>query len=173
VSLDEFILYAEQARQLIPRGKVDWSSSPFAWMRHHGPRTKSKLGRDIVREWLKTRPLSWADSEDGVSHFTIDGRTVVVHLALLGKEGLLEFANLREPGLGVDALMLVGVEPERARIWWLRPEDVRGFHSYVNDAPGYHNVSIDPDEPPDWLTERARWDTNGDDPQGSLFRDSP
>lgn len=169
MSLDEFVGYAEVARQAIPRGKVDWAGSPFAWMRHHGPRTKSKLGRDIVREWLSARRIPFAEEEDELAHFLIGGRRVAVHLALLGKEGQLEFSQLREPGLGIDLMLLVGVEPGRARIWAVRPESVTDFPGYGIQRPGYHAASFDPDEPPEWLHEREAWDQNGDDPQRRLW----
>jgi hypothetical protein len=171
VSLDEFVGFAETARQSIPSGRVDWSRSPLAWMRHHGPRTKSKLGRDIVREWLRARPaVAWAEpDEDELAHFVIGERAVVVHLAVLGKDGHFEFSQLREPGMGVDLMLLVGVEPERARIWAVRPDSVVDFPGYGIQKRGYHCASFDPEEPPDWLLERARWEVNGDDPQGRLF----
>lgn len=156
-ALAEFVAYADEARAVIPPSRVSWAQSPFAWMRHHGPRTKSKMGRDIVRAWLRTRPVKWEESDDGVSHFTIAGHPVVVHLSLQGKEGMLEFANLREPGMGADLLLLIGIEPHRARIWAAYPRSMRELPSYKNDAPGYHNCSVDPDDPPEWLIERECW----------------
>jgi len=155
--LDPFVGFCEKARGNIPPGKVSWDGSPFAWMRHHGPRTKSKLGRDIVREWLVSNGTEWTEAEDGVAHFVINRGLVVVHLALQGKEGLLEFANLREPGLGADSLLLVGIEPFRARIWRASPTTMSDLPHYTNDAPGYHNCSFDPDDPPSWLFEAEVW----------------
>lgn len=157
-----FDRYAEEARRHIPPGRVDWSTSPFGWMRHHGPRTKSKLGRDIVEAWLRheaeARGLApWRTSDDGVSHFVVRDRSVVVHFAIQGKEGMLEFANLREPNMGADRLWLLGIEPRRVRLWSVLPSAMIGLPSYANDAPGYHNTSIDPDEPPEWAREIGVW----------------
>jgi hypothetical protein len=156
--LVEFERFTLAAREQIPPSSVDWSGSPFAWMRHHGPRTKSKLGQDIVQEWLVSRGIPWEASEDKVSHFVLPGHgRVVVHLALLGKEGKLEFANLREPGLGVTGLWLLGVEPLRSRLWGTKPSSVADLPTYVNDHPGYHHFAFDPEEPPEWMKLLEEW----------------
>lgn len=157
-ALQEFSTLAAQARDKIPRGKVDWSDSPFAWMRHHGPRTKSKLGRDIVQAWFEARQTPFTESRNGVAHFKVAERHTIVHLALLSKEGVFEFAQLRAPGKGVDWMLLVGVEPHRARIWAVKPVDVVHLATYGTDAPGLHHCSFDPDEPPAWLTQVASWE---------------
>jgi hypothetical protein len=156
--LSEFVRFTSEARERIPPSSVDWSDSPFAWMRHHGPRTKSKLGRDIVEAWLSARGVRWVVSEDGISHFVLPSfGAVVVHLALLGKEGKLEFANLRQPGLGADSLWLLGVEPLRVRLWGAKPSSVVNLPTYANDSPGYHHCSFDPEDPPAWMTPMDGW----------------
>ncbi len=173
MSLSEFMRYADHARNKIPRGKVDWSDSPLAWIRHHGPRTKNKLARDIVEGWLSGRGFSYRESRDGVSHFLLNGgsRTIVL-LGVLNKEGVLEFAQLRAPGKGVDAMLLLGVEPKRVRIWGARPQTVTHLPTYGTDAPGLHHCSFDPSDPPSWLQELARWEDDppaGGNDQPSLF----
>jgi hypothetical protein len=126
MNLQDFVGYADRARDQIPRGKVNWSDSPFAWIRHNGPRTKSKLGRDIVQEWFVAKGNEFAISDDGVSHFIVREKRTIVHLGLLSKEGVFEFAQLRAPGKGVDWMLLVGIEPHRARIWQGHtPADIR------------------------------------------------
>ena len=91
-------------------------------------------------------------------HLTIGGERFTIHLALQGKEGKLEFAMLREPGYGVDRLLLVGVEPSRVRIWQTGAKRVTDLPRYKRDAVGFHNLTIDPDEPPAWLTQVAVWE---------------
>jgi len=155
--LFEFASFASTAREEIPPGKVSWNGSPFSWMRMHGPRTKNKLGRGIVREFLIKRGQEWVEAEEP-GHFEIPGYgTVVVHLGLQGKEGMLEFANLRQPGLGADRLWLIGVEPQRVRLWSVRPHDVVDLPVYVNDKPGYHHCSVDPEEIPTWMHQLEAW----------------
>lgn len=156
-ALAEFSVLAATARDKIPRGKVDWSDSPFAWMRHHGPRTKSKLGRDIVQAWFESRQTPYAEI-NGIAHFRVAEKDTIVHFALLSKEGVFEFAQLRAPGNGVDWMLLVGVEPHRARIWAVRPSAVTHLATYVTDAPGLHHCSFDPDDLPEWLTLVASWE---------------
>src|SRR5215831_9907731 len=96
--LGRFSSYCHQAEAFITPSKVKWGDSPFLWMLHNGPRTKSKLGREIVRAWLEDTHTLYQDGDGGCHFILEDTRRVIVHLALQGKEGLLEFANLREPG---------------------------------------------------------------------------
>ena len=156
--LFEFASFASTARDRIPSSKVDWSVSPFGWMRHHGPRTKSKMGRDIAQTWLEARGVKWEPSENGVAHlFVPEMGNVVVHLSLLGKEGLFEFSNLREPGLGTDAIWLIGIEPLRVRLWGVKPSSCVGLPTYSSDQPGYHHYNFDPEDPPQWMKLLDEW----------------
>lgn len=156
-ALHEFVVLADRAKDKIPQGKVDWSGSPFAWMRHHGPRTKSKLGKDIIREWLRSTGKPFQESDDEIAHFVVGGQRCVVHLALQGKEGMIEFSQLRSPDLGVDAMFLLGIEPWRARLWIAMPRNVVHLPGYGIQKDGYHHCSFLPEETPEWLKEINCW----------------
>src|SRR5262249_9545566 len=71
--LERFAAYAARARSVIPPSKVDWSDSPFAWIRHNGPRTKSALAKAIVREWLADRGNTVTDGTGAFAHFAVGG----------------------------------------------------------------------------------------------------
>lgn len=165
-NLGEFAQFAQTARDQIPPSSVSWEGSPFAWMRPHSPRTKSKMAVDIAQAWLQARGVEWMLSDDTLSHFTLPrlGR-VDVHLALLGKEGRFEFAQLREPGLGTDAIWLIGVEPLRVRLWGAKPSSVSHLPTYSIHKPGYHHCTFDPDDPPEWMKLIESW---GDPTLGEL-----
>lgn len=169
--IEEFVLFAERARGTLTPGHVDWSSSPYGWMRANGPRSKSKLGKEIVKAWLKHTGVSFEipGSGDGDHHLVLGGYRYTIHLALQGKEGKLEFAMLREPGYGVDRVLLLGVEPARVRIWRAETMSMKGLPTYRRDATGFHNLTVDPDAVPSWLTEVARWEMISTDDQLSIL----
>ena len=156
---------------MLAPGTVDWSSSPYGWMRTNGPRSKSKLAKEIVTEWLRVNRVGFQLPKpgEGDHHLAIGRDRYTIHLALQGKEGKLEFAMLREPGYGVDKVMLLGVEPLRVRVWRADCWWMKDLPTYRRDAQGFHNLSVDPDNVPTWLTEMARWEPYEDDPQLSIL----
>lgn len=83
---------------------------------------------------------------------------MMVHLGILGKEGKLEFSQLVEDGMGVEHILLLGVEPQRVRVWAVKPESVRSFPSYGQQARGLHHCTIDPEDPPSWARLVETWE---------------
>ncbi len=153
--LEAFVQIAEKAREAIEPGVVSWRGSPFAWMLSNGPVTKNMLGRRIIQLWLSSKGIPSQEGQGGTfgHHFVVRGRRVAVHFGLLGKEGELRFSALREPEMGIDEMYLLGIEPRRARLWVLLPNQTETLPAFSGDVKGLHSLAFDPDDVPPFLRE--------------------
>lgn len=158
-SLQEFVPIALGARDVITPGKVDWTDSPFAWMRHHAPPTKSAMAQRIVCDWLRLRGQGFVELDEKTepAHLLVGGKKIAIHFALLDNTGHFRYSQLREPGLGVDLMLMLGIEPRRVRMWICRPVSVGHLPTYRESARGLHSLSFDPEDVPDYLVEVGRW----------------
>jgi hypothetical protein len=145
-------------REHVGAGVVDWSGSPFAWMVSNGPVTKNLIGRELMHRWLLARPGNTVEVGPGGTdgyHFLVNGQhRVAVHFGMVGKEGDIRFSALRESGMGTDYMLCLGIEPYRARVWRIHPEDVVELPTFKGDIEGLHSLSFDPEDVPPWLASR-------------------
>ena len=94
-----------------------WKDSPFAWIRSLPPASKGVVGRAIASSLLQANGLTVYARR---TQLRVNAQGILVRVALMWKEGILKFQNVREPNF--DHVLCIGLCPNEA-LAWLIPKD--------------------------------------------------
>ncbi len=129
----------------------EWAGSTWEWVKNQPPRRRGKIGERLVCAAARTVGLTVGSGGAGAD-CRLGPLLVEVKLSTRWQDGKFVFQQLRDQNYGCVAL--VGVEPERLRIWVV-PKDVlwnlaEGQHTGA-DAVETRWWGFHADCPPTWL----------------------
>ena len=81
-----------------------WKDSPFAWIRSLPPASKGVVGRAVASSLLQANGLTVYARR---TRLRVNAQGILVRVALMWKEGILKFQNVREPGF--DHVLCIGL----------------------------------------------------------------
>lgn len=92
-----------------------WVGSPFDWVLKLPPGSKSKLGKQLVYQWIALKGLSIDRCLDSEADMIINGHRVEVKFSTLWKAGFYKFQQIRDQNY--EYLVCLGVSPFDAHCW--------------------------------------------------------
>ena len=134
------------------RGADPWSASPFEWIRARPSRQVGKIGEQLVAGWSTAKGFDAIRSPDAEADRVIAGKRVEVKFSTLWKSGFQQFRDQR-----YAFAICLGLAPFDAWCWAISKDllcrHVIGRTPQHRGAEGTDTfwLSVDPDEPPEWL----------------------
>lgn len=125
-----------------------WARSPFRWFANESSPRKGAIGKKLVRQWAEHEGMHVGKSGHG-SDFRIDGLRIAVKTGLVWAGQVFVFEQIREQGY--EAAALLGLEPERARLWVV-PREVLWDQADWQHGHANKWLHVPPEEPPSWLS---------------------
>lgn len=133
-------------------GPNPWEASPFLWIWQAPSATKGAVGKKLVRLWAEREGLQVANKSGRGHAFRVGQLRVAVKLSLVWADGLFAFEQIKQQPY--DAVSLLALEPQKARLWVV-PKEV-----LWNEADWQHRgaagrdtkwLHVNPTRPPSWL----------------------
>lgn len=104
--------------------KREWRDSPFRWMVEGvPPRTKGKIGEELVAAWCAGKGFSVAPSGDSEADLIIEGRRIEIKLSMLWESGIFKFQQLRDQNY--EYAICLGISPFDVQCWIMSKELLR------------------------------------------------
>ena len=128
-----------------------WKDSPFEWVLQLAARTKSKLGKHLVKSYLTENGFHVEETKikSGVG-LVVNNKVVSIKFSTLWISGLYRFQQIRNSGY--DYLLCFGLSPSDAHCYVFKREYVLAHakeqHKVARGAE--HWISIDPQNPDPW-----------------------
>lgn len=128
-----------------------WKNSPFEWIAHLPPRSKSKIARQILLRWLENEKVSIKRAEGINENLIIGKKTIAIKNSMLWKSNVYRFQQIRTEG--PDYLICFGISPKNVHCWVLTKklaiEKGRIQHRGANGSEYW--LTIDPYNIDNWL----------------------
>ncbi|MDE0327076.1 MAG: hypothetical protein OXN27_24385 [Candidatus Poribacteria bacterium] len=156
----EIVSIAENLRSSYKSYNLDWTESPFAWIKDLPSRTKGKVGEQLIEGWCTEQNFDVRSSPDSEADRIISGLRVEIKSSTLWKNGKYKFQQLRDQAY--DVVICLGLSPYDVHCWILPKEVVMeqwrsgGIKSQHTGSGGTDTawLSVDPNAPQVWLTPR-------------------
>lgn len=141
-------------------GSVQWSGSPFAWIRLlPSSRKRGKVGEQLISKWLTDHGFTVGPAGDSEADLVVNGRRVEVKFSTLWESEVYKFQQIRDQRY--DFALCLGVRPFDAHLWAI-PKHVlmdawrQGWEGLTPQHGGRAGrdtawLTFRPDETPGWL----------------------
>lgn len=147
---------SEMLRGDYEKESLEWSRSPFGWIKARPSRQVGKIGEQLVAGWCAAKDLSVGPSGDSEADRVIQGRRIEIKFSTLWASGQYKFQQIRDQDY--DSLVCLGIAPFDARCWVI-PKSVLYTH-VIGHTPQHTGaggtdtfwLSVVADDPPDWLS---------------------
>ncbi len=149
----EFVMLAAMAARLQQSREDDdglWNNSPFEGIVRLPPRSKGKLGSDLVQAWLLSKGMSFERARGSGELLVIQGARVSIKFSTLWANGNYRFQQIR--GSGCDYVLCLGISPFDAHCW-VFPRDfivARATPQHRGSRIADYWLLVDPSDPPEW-----------------------
>jgi hypothetical protein len=146
--------------------ELDWTGSPFAWIRARPSRQVGTIGERMVAGWLAAKGFDVTRSPDSEADRRVNGHRVEIKFSTRWKSGIYKFQQLRNQNYAF--VICLGVSPFDAHCWvipkdellsWWKESisqgrEVGGIQPQHGGADGRDTawLTIDPMSPPEWLS---------------------
>jgi hypothetical protein len=135
---------------------LEWSGSPFEWVKNLSAGTKGRLGKVLVFQWCALKYLAVSHSTDSQADMLINGHRVEVKFSTLWKAGFYRFQQIRDQDY--EYCVCLGVSPYEAHCWVLSKsillQNVIGHLGQHTGSSGKETawVTVRPKIPPEWMS---------------------
>ena len=154
----EIVSIAENLRSEYRSYNLDWTESPFAWIKDLPSRTRGKVGEQLIEHWCREQNFDVRPSPDSDADRIINGLRVEIKSSTLWKSGIYKFQQLRDQAY--DVVVCLGLSPFDVHCWVLSKEVIieqwrsGGIGSQHGGSQGTDTawLSVNPSAPQAWLT---------------------
>lgn len=149
----EFVMLAAMANYLQKDLEDDtgtWNNSPFEWILRLPPRSKGKLGGDLVGAWLLSKGTPFKKSGDSSEMLVINGVRFSVKFSTLWANGSYRFQQIR--GSGYDYVICLGISPFNAHCWIMDRKYAisKAKPQHRGSRTADYWIAVNPAQPPEW-----------------------
>ena len=99
----------EMLRGDYEKENLEWSRSPFGWIKARPSRQVGKIGEQLVAGWCAAKDLSVGPSGDSEADRVIQGRRIEIKFSTLWASGQFKFQQIRDQDY--DVLVCLGIAP--------------------------------------------------------------
>ena len=136
---------------------TDWTHSPFGWIKALPSRSAGAVFESLVAGWCAAKGLDVTRSPDSDADRVIDGLRAEIKGSTLWRNGSYKFQQLRDQNYRMVVCM--GISPFDAHCWVIEKATVMELwssgviSSQHGGAAGTDTawITVDPNNPPDWL----------------------
>lgn len=156
----EIISIADDLRSSYKNYDLDWTESPFGWIKALPSRTVGKVGEQFIERWCTKQNFNVRSSPDSEADRVISGLRVEIKFSTLWKTGIYKFQQLRNQAY--DVVICLGISPHDIHCWVLPKKVILeqwesgGIQSQHTGSQGTDTawLSVNPTTPQIWLTPR-------------------
>lgn len=113
-----------------------WENSPFKWITTLAPRTKGKVGEEIISHWLVSNGFTVEHSPDTEADRIVCNKRVEIKFSTLWEDGKFAFQQIRDQNY--HFMIMVGLAPSYARCWVFLKAEIMRLWKDVNMIMGQH-----------------------------------
>jgi len=154
---DDLAQISDELRQeYVSQGRgVDWTGSPFAWIRPRASRQKGAIGQEMFSRVCEAEGIPVEPCPDPDANRIVSGVRAEIKFSMLWASGHYVFQQFRRQDY--DLAVCLGVSPSHAHCWVI-PRDILdeyviGKRPQHTGAPGTETfwLWVKAERPEDWL----------------------
>jgi len=146
----------ELREEYVSQGRaVDWSGSPFTWIKQRASRQKGAIGQEMFSRLCEGEGIPVGPCPDPEANRIIAGVRAEIKFSMLWASGYYVFQQFRRQDYALG--ICLGVSPSEAHSWVIPREIldqyVIGHRPQHTGAPGTETfwLWVKPHQPEDWL----------------------
>lgn len=141
---------------------MNWSRSPFGWIRSQPSRRKGAVGEKLVAGWCAARDINVLRSPDAEADRILEGFRTEIKFSTLWANQLYKFQQIRDQDY--QLLLCLGVSPFAAHAWVFEKDfivsnigSLAGLSYQHGGAEGRDTawLSVSPAEVHPWMSEHG------------------
>lgn len=153
---EDFLLLAKTASYLqkdLEQINDMWKDSPFEWVLQLPPRSKAKLGREILTPWLINNGIEVRKPKSSSETLTLNGVDFAIKFSLLWKNQVYQFQQIKSSG--PENIICFGISPNQVHCWVIDKKTAisNGSSQHKGANGSEYWVEIDPHNLPAWIKD--------------------